>query len=112
MRFLPVLRAALCASFAALLIPGTPAARQVVPAPGEGLGLLPQGQHNILILLADDLGVDQLACYREGSDFPPTPNIDRLRSRGVLFRNVWVNPVCSPTRCTIQTGRYLSLIHI
>ena len=106
MRFLPVLRAALCASFAALLIPGTPAARQVVPAPGEGLGLLPQGQHNILILLADDLGVDQLACYREGSDFPPTPNIDRLRSRGVLFRNVWVNPVCSPTRCTIQTGRY------
>ena len=61
---------------------------------------------NVLILLADDLGVDSLAAYGEGSDFPITPNIDVLAQNGVLFRNVWSYPMCSPTRATIQTGRY------
>ena len=61
---------------------------------------------NVLILLADDLGVDSLAAYAEGTDFPITPNIDALAQNGVLFRNVWSYPVCSPTRATLQTGRY------
>src|SRR5262245_65248854 len=61
---------------------------------------------NILVLIADDLGVDQLAAYGVGSDLPPTPNLDRMAAEGVLFRNVWSQPTCSPTRATIQTGRY------
>lgn len=59
-----------------------------------------------LILLADDLGVEELACYGEGFDYASTPAIDGLAAEGVLFRNAWSNPLCSPTRATILTGRY------
>ncbi len=65
---------------------------------------------NILIIIADDMGVDMVGVYDEGDSaagfVPPTPNIDALSEDGVLFRNVWSNPVCSPTRATIMTGRY------
>ena len=61
---------------------------------------------NVLIIVADDMGVDILKCYGEGSKFPPTPTIDGLRESGMLFRNAWSNPICSPTRATVQTGRY------
>jgi arylsulfatase B len=64
------------------------------------------GQGNILLIVADDLGVDNVSVYAEGSDLPPTPNIDALAQAGVLFRNCWANPVCSATRATIITGRY------
>ncbi|MAF66197.1 MAG: hypothetical protein CMJ84_11140 [Planctomycetes bacterium] len=63
-------------------------------------------QENILILLADDVGVDNIGAYAEGQDLAPTPNIDALAAGGVLFRNTWANPVCSPTRAAIQTGRH------
>ena len=36
------------------------------------------GKPNVLLLVADDLGVDNVAVYREGSNPPPTPNIDAL----------------------------------
>ncbi len=61
---------------------------------------------NILIVLGDDMGVDMLTCYAEGSSPPCTPNIDSLASRGLLFRNAWTNPTCSPTRSELLTGRY------
>jgi len=68
---------------------------------------LAQGQpDNVLVIVADDLGVDYVRAYGEGTNPPPTPNIDALASRGVLFRNVWANPSCSPTRACILTGRY------
>ncbi len=63
-------------------------------------------QDNILILLADDMGVDNVGVYAEGGTPPATPTIDALAQTGVLFRNAWSNPLCSPTRATIQTGRY------
>ena len=61
---------------------------------------------NILMIIADDLGVDQVGVYGEGTQPPRTPTIDALAARGVMFRNVWSNPVCSSTRATILTGRY------
>lgn len=63
-------------------------------------------QDNVLIIIADDVGVDMVGCYQEGPDPAPTPVIDALAQRGVLFRNAWANPACSPTRSHIQTGRY------
>lgn len=62
--------------------------------------------HNVLILLADDLGVDQVGCYGEGTSPAPTNNIDALASRGVLFRNAWSCETCSPSRMTIMLGRH------
>ena len=62
--------------------------------------------NNILVIIADDLGVDMLGIYGRGSDTPPTPNIDALKANGIMFRNAWANPLCSPTRAAIQTGQY------
>ena len=70
--------------------------------------LLPaaSAQDNVLILVADDVGVDYLTCYQEGSNPAPTPNLDALAQRGVLFRNAWAAPICSASRAQLMTGRY------
>ncbi len=60
---------------------------------------------NIVLILADDLGVNDLACY--GNKYFSTPNLDRLASQGARFTNAYAAcPVCSPTRASIMTGRY------
>lgn len=63
---------------------------------------------NVLILLADDFGVDQLALYNPAGSMPPpsTPNIDTLASEGVRFTNAYATPLCSPSRACLMTGRY------
>ncbi len=61
---------------------------------------------NILLIIADDLGKDAIKGYTEGSIKPNTPNIDAIRTKGLLFNNFWSNPVCSPTRSCILTGKY------
>jgi arylsulfatase A-like enzyme len=65
-----------------------------------------QAQENILVLVADDVGVDRIGCYAEHPDPGRTPNIDRLARSGVLFRNAWSSPRCSPSRANVLTGRY------
>lgn len=60
---------------------------------------------DILIILTDDLGWTDLTCY--GSTFYETPNIDYLASIGIRFtQNYAANPVCSPTRASMMTGKY------
>ena len=61
---------------------------------------------NILLIIADDMGVDLLGAYGEHPDNDFTPVLDSLAARGLLFPHVWANPACSPTRATILTGRY------
>ena len=61
---------------------------------------------NILVLLADDLGVDNVGTYGLGGNLPATPRLDALAAEGVTFVNAWSNPYCSPTRATLLTGRY------
>ncbi len=63
-------------------------------------------QPNLVLIVADDLGVDMVSVYAEGTNPPCTPNIDGLAAEGMLFRNAWANPLCSPTRATFLTGRY------
>ncbi len=60
---------------------------------------------NILLVIADDVGVDQISAYGV-DDSARTPTIDGLAANGVRFTRVWANPVCSSTRATILTGRY------
>jgi arylsulfatase A-like enzyme len=62
--------------------------------------------HNVLIIIADDVGVEKIGVYEEHVNAGPTPNIDALAAEGVLFRNAWSSPTCSPTRATILSGRY------
>jgi len=61
---------------------------------------------NILLIIADDVGVDNVRCYGRCPRAPPTPHLDQLAASGVLFRNVWSTPACSPTRAGIHTGRH------
>jgi arylsulfatase B len=67
---------------------------------------------NILLVIADDLGAADVGVYAAewnnvGSlGAPPTPVMDRLAADGVRFTTAWSNPVCSPTRATLMTGRY------
>lgn len=66
-------------------------------------------QPNIILITIDDVGVDKVGCYGEGppgSTPPCTPNIDALAAEGILFRNAWTNPICTPTRAQLMTGRH------
>ena len=63
-------------------------------------------QPNILVLVADDLGTETLAAYGFGQPTAVTPNIDALARDGLLIRDFWAQPTCSPTRAAIMTGRY------
>ncbi len=75
-----------------------------VLAQEEGeLGPPPQ---NVLVLVADDLGTEILPAYGIQPDQANTPVIDGLAQNGILFRNAWGSPNCTPARATIQTGRY------
>ena len=66
----------------------------------------PAGPPNIVFLLVDDLGAMDIAAFNPDT-FYETPNIDRLAAGGVRFtRGYAANPVCSPTRFSIMTGRY------
>ena len=66
---------------------------------------------NILLIVADDLGVDKLRMYYPDPASAPetvaeTPTLDLLAALGVRFTIAWANPVCSTTRATIQTSRF------
>jgi arylsulfatase A-like enzyme len=63
---------------------------------------------NVLLIILDDYGVDSSPLYNASpaASFPPTPNITALAHSGVLFQNAYAQPVCSPTRACMLTGRY------
>jgi arylsulfatase B len=61
---------------------------------------------NFLLILGDDMGVETLASYQLNDSVALTPNLDRLAAEGIRFNNMWSQPVCSPTRATVMTGRY------
>lgn len=63
----------------------------------------PAPRPHMVILLADDLGWNDVG-YHGGSI--PTPHIDRLAGSGVRLEQFYVQPVCSPTRAALLTGRY------
>ena len=61
---------------------------------------------NILLIIADDMGLDATPGFSIDTSKPNMPQLETLMNSGVRFENVWSNPVCTPTRATILTGRY------
>jgi arylsulfatase A-like enzyme len=71
-------------------------------APGKAAARRP----NVVFFLVDDLGFMDVGANNPAS-FYETPNVDRLAAGGMRFSNGYAaNPVCSPTRYSILTGRY------
>src|ERR1041385_9068487 len=59
---------------------------------------------NIVFIIADDLGINDLACY--GRKDQITPNLDKLARQGMRFTTAAAaQSVCSPTRAAIMTGK-------
>ncbi|MDZ4288426.1 MAG: sulfatase [Prosthecobacter sp.] len=81
---------ALC--FAVLMFAGSLA--QAAPKP------------NVVLFLVDDMGWMDSTPY--GSTYYETPNMERLAKRGLRFTNAYAQPLCSPTRASILTGKYPS----
>ena len=66
---------------------------------------------NIVFILVDDLGWNDLGCY--GSEFYDTPNLDKLATKAVRFTNAYAaSPVCSPTRAALMTGKHPARVNI
>jgi len=66
---------------------------------------------NIVFILIDDLGWSDVGCY--GNKFNETPNIDRLAKQGMRFTDAYASCcVCSPTRASLQTGKYPATVNI
>jgi len=60
---------------------------------------------NIMFILADDLGYNELN-FMNGTRGIMTENLDKLANAGVILKNYYVQPICSPTRSALMTGRY------
>jgi arylsulfatase A-like enzyme len=60
---------------------------------------------NFIIIIGDDIGWNDIGAY--GHPYIRTPNIDRLAGEGIRFDNAFLTiSSCSPSRCSIMTGRY------
>ena len=59
---------------------------------------------NVVLIISDDQGYGTVGVH--GADKLRTPNMDRLANEGVEFPRFYGNPLCSPTRASLLTGRY------
>jgi arylsulfatase A-like enzyme len=66
----------------------------------------PPSVPNVVLIIADDFGIDASPCYAVGAEKPTMPNLERLCAEGIVFDNVWVNPLCTPTRATLVSAQY------
>lgn len=67
---------------------------------------LESSKPNILLIIADDMGLDATPGYDIGSIKPNMPILQSMMTSGIKFNNLWSNPTCTPTRGTIITGKY------
>lgn len=77
----------------------------------QGPEVAPEGERppNIVFILADDLGINDISTFGGGlaDGAVPTPNIDRLAAQGANFTQSYAgNATCAPSRAMLMTGRY------
>lgn len=71
----------------------------------------PHHQPNIILIFADDLGINDLGCY--GRKDHHTPNLDRLATQGMRFTCAYAaQPICSPSRAALMTGKCPARLHL
>lgn len=66
-----------------------------------------QNRPNVIVITTDQQRKETLGCY--GSSFVNTPNLDHMAQNGVKFERAYcTNPVCTPSRASMLTGKYVS----
>ncbi len=66
---------------------------------------------NLVFILSDDHAWNQVGYH--GFDFYETPNIDKIAAEGIYFTDAYASdPVCSPTRASLMTGKYPARLHL
>ena len=64
-----------------------------------------ESRPNFILIMGDDISIDDFGCY--GHPHIRTPNVDKLADNGMRFTNAYLTTSqCSPTRCSVITGRY------
>lgn len=61
-------------------------------------------RHNIILIMADDIGYECFGCY--GSASYKTPVLDGMAAAGIRFEHCYSQPLCTPSRVKIMTGQY------
>src|SRR5260221_93277 len=92
MKFARYLSLGLLASFAAVLVVGTPAAAQQQQRP------------NIVFIMGDDIGWANIGVYNQGIMATKTPNLDRLAAEGMRFTDYYAEASCTAGRANFITG--------
>ena len=69
-----------------------------------GLPAVSLPKPNIVLIMADDLGLETMGSY-EGTSYK-TPNLDRLAANGARFVHCYAQPICTPSRVQLMTGQY------
>lgn len=62
------------------------------------------GRPNVILIMADDVGIEGLGCY--GGTSYRTPKLDQLASEGLRFTHAYAQPLCTNTRIQLMTGLY------
>ena len=76
-----------------------------------GFQAAPARPPNVILVLVDDMGWTDLACF--GSGFYETPAVDRLAAGGMRFTQAYsACTVCSPSRASLMTGKYPPRVNI
>jgi arylsulfatase A-like enzyme len=68
-----------------------------------GIAGHPMLPKKIILIMADDIGLEGLGCY--GGTSYKTPRLDELAATGLRFTHAYTQPLCSPTRLELMTGR-------
>lgn len=61
---------------------------------------------NIMLIIADDMGLDATPGYAIGAVKPNMPNLQQMIDSGIRFNNLWSYSTCTPTRASILTGKF------
>jgi arylsulfatase len=92
---------AACLALSACQRPGSEQSAGSIEAPAAATRLAPGSRPNILLIVADDMGYQDLSVF--GGEIP-TPRIDALVNSGLMLKQFYVSVACQPTRAMLMSG--------
>ncbi len=81
-----------------------------VPIPAQSESNPSTQKPNIVLVITDDQGKNDIAC--EGNPYIKTPNIDDFHAQAIRFMNFHVSTTCAPTRGAVMTGRHTNRLNV